>query len=289
MGSNVVVKDNELIETNNGLYGTPRLGMVTPIITQYARNTQAYGGELQNAEHKKLIWDLVQRFPAEQLAKLVNGTATEIAQANVTRKQFEYLRRAFLVNIEYSNLDKNVDKTQPQARMLSELWKQYDFLGYNGFFGNTGVVNNPNITDRSTVANPTLDLVIEEIYGQIAAMRSIGYNGSDLSLLTVAIDSTTQSSLGTIQGASDGSDWKKLQNEFQGVNFQLLPDYLGRGGRIETALTPLVTHHHASMPSLYNNYDSIDGLTNYNMFALETSAIELEEKGAIQSAPVTHA
>lgn len=288
MGSNVVVKDQALIEVNAGLYGSPRLSMTSPIVTQYARNEKDYGGDLQNAEHKKLIWDLVQRFPTANLAKLVNSTSTEIAQANVTRKEFEYLRRAFLVSIEYSNLDKSVDKVQPQARMLSELWKQYDYLAYNGFFGNTGVANNPNIVNRTAVATPTLDHVIEEIYAQIGAMRAIGYNGSDLSLLTVAIDTTTQSSLGTIQGASDGSDWKKLQNEFSGVNFQILPDYLGRGGRIETALTPLITHHHASMPSLYNDYDSADGMTNHNMFALETSAMELEEKGAIQSAPVTH-
>lgn len=288
MGSNVAVKDNELIEVNAGLYGTTRLGMVSPIVTQYARNEKAYAGDLQNAEHKKLIWDLVQRFPSANLAQLVNATSTEIAQANVTRKEFEYLRRAFLVEIEYSNLDKNVDKTQPQARMLSELWKQYDFLAYNGFFGNTGVVNNANVVNRTAVATPTLDNVIEELYAQIGAMRSIGFNGNDLSLLTIGIDSKTQSSLGTIQGASDGSDWKKLQKEFEQANFQILPDYLNRGGRIETALTPLITHHHANMPSLYNDYDAPNGMTNYNMFALETSAMELEEKGAIQSAPVTH-
>ena len=49
MPSNVAVSNQELVEVNNSLYGSTRMELVTPLVTQFAGNEKNYStGGLQN-------------------------------------------------------------------------------------------------------------------------------------------------------------------------------------------------------------------------------------------------
>lgn len=288
MGSNVIVADDELLEINNAIYGSPRLAMATPIVTQIAGQERNYSdGGLKNEQRKKIIYDLVQRFPESEIAKLFSSTATEKAQAHVASDVFNYIRKALLVEIEYSNLDATVDKVQPQARMIMELLKQYDLASYSGFFGNFGVQNNPKLKDAGTQAGTTLSEIIAAVRLGLTNFEDIGWKEENMAEVTIGMTPTVSRKLSAVGTNRSQSDKKIFAEEFEGANMITLPDYLNRGDRIEIYLRPLITHHHASLPSLYKDYNSLDDMTNYNLFSFETSALEVEEQGAITTIPLT--
>lgn len=287
MGSNVVVANQELLTVNDQLYGSTRLSMVVPTVAAYAGSEKNYSdGSLKNQIQKTLNYDLVQRFPDDGLAELINSVATEIAQANIHTKSFEYVRRALLVEIQYSNLDA-VGKTQPRARMIAELMKKYDYLSYMGFFSNFGVDKNPNRVDQANQAVGDLGAAIKATNLGLKQLKDMGWNKNNMAEVTIAYTSTLSDKLDSVGAGREKSDMTLFMENFENARFIELPKYVNQASRIEIALRPLVTHHHASMPSLYNSYTMPNGLTEVDMFALETSTIEIEEKGAVQRIPIT--
>lgn len=291
MASNVSCTDNELIEVNNAIYGAARLQMVQPYVMQIAGNDQNYGGTLRHESRKKIIYDLVQKFPDTEIAELFTATSTEKKQANVKSDFFEYLRRAFLVEIQYSNLEPHADKTNPRARMVQELFKQYDFSSYNGMFGNVGVANNPNTIKQTAVAGQDLQKIIAAINKNLNVMKDLGWNSNNMNQITIGLTAGVMDKLASVGANREKSDYVLLMEAFQGANFIQMQKYLDITPqpveRVELNLRPLITHHHATLPSLYKDYEALDGLTHHDIFSFETSAIELEEKGAIISQPLT--
>lgn len=292
MPSNVAVANNELVEVNNSLYGSTRMDLVSPIVTQYAGNEKNYSdGSLKNQVMKSITYDLVQRAEKDgsisALAELVNSASTELAQANVSASSFEYIRRALIIEITYSQLD-SVSKTQPRARMLSELMKQYDFASYMGMFSNYGIERNPKRQDIANKQVSDLSSALVALGGAVTPLKSLGWNRNKNNLLTIAYTEDLGIKLGIVGTGRTESDLDVLMGEYEGATFVEIPSYLTNGkSRIEASLRPLVTHHHASLPSLYNDYTAPNGMSTVDMFSFETSTIELEEVGAIQRQLIT--
>lgn len=292
MPSNVAVANNELVEVNNSLYSSTRMDLVSPIVTQYAGNEKNYSdGSLKNQVMKSITYDLVQRAEKDgsisALAELVNSASTELAQANVSASSFEYIRRALIIEITYSQLD-SVSKTQPRARMLSELMKQYDFASYMGMFSNYGIERNPKRQDIANKQVSDLSSALVAIGAAVTPLKSLGWNRNKNNLLTIAYTEDLGIKLGIVGTGRTESDLDVLMGEYEGVTFVEIPSYLTNGkSRIEASLRPLVTHHHASLPSLYNDYTAPNGMSTVDMFSFETSTIELEEVGAIQRQLIT--
>lgn len=292
MPSNVAVANNELVEVNNSLYGSTRMDLVSPIVTQYAGNEKNYSdGSLKNQVMKSITYDLVQRAEKDgsisALAELVNSASTELAQANVSASSFEYIRRALIIEITYSQLD-SVSKTQPRARMLSELMKQYDFASYMGMFSNYGIERNPKRQDIANKQVSDLSSALIALGAAVTPLKSLGWNRNKNNLLTIAYTEDLGIKLGVVGTGRTESDLDVLMGEYEGATFVEIPSYLTNGkSRIEASLRPLVTHHHASLPSLYNDYTAPNGMSTVDMFSFETSTIELEEAGAIQRQLIT--
>lgn len=300
MSSNYAVKREELRTVNDELYGSSKMGLVTPIVNGMVaagNDIDYYDGQLRNQDKVEVDWILGQSFPTEKaILKYVTKTDTERAQLTASTKEFEYKRRALLAEITYSTLE-DAKKVNPRQMALREAWKQYDYLTYHGFFGNYGVLNNPSLitTANQDVASVSdLNAVVRGVMD--GYFRSLGWNDEMMSMITVNMTSDIKAFLTSASIGNTDLDQVIFNNALKGTNGQtakqqVMQPYLLEGETVTTKLdiciNSMLKHHHGAVPSIYNSGEDERYDEEWDKIAMETAGLEIEEKGSLIAVPIT--
>lgn len=289
MPANILYKDDEMLESNNSIYGTNKVRYVPWINKIVSTETNHSNGKLGEMSIKEIGYDLTQKFPEDKLAQVIKATSTELAQATANPREFEYTKTVLGVEFVISNM-KNANMANVEAGILNELMKQYDVDGYNGSLGNKGVTNNPMLVTGQT---PLLVNDIDTLMAAITAGRK---------LMKDAIDITdgdfSNVLMGYTGGVSDVMDKKsgdvtgrKMVSEtFPTLAMEEMPKFIsGADQYLEFYYKPMLKMHHGAAPSKYNTEAGKHGLSSSSLFVYESIGIEGEAKGCIVRIPVKFA
>jgi hypothetical protein len=300
MSSNYAVKREELRTVNDELYGSSKMGLITPIVNGMVaagNDVDYYDGKLRNQNKVDVDWVLGQSFPTESaILKYRTKTDNEHHQLTAHTKEFEYKRRALTAEMVYSTLE-DAKKVNPRQQAIRESWKQYDYLSYHGFFGNYGVSNNPKLI---TTENQDIDSV-SALNGTIRGVmdtyfRPLGWNDSMMSMITLNMTSDIAAFLTAASVGNTALDQTIFNNALKGTNGQearqqVMQPYLLANQTVKTkidlCINTMLKHHHGAVPSLYNSGEVDRNDEEWDRFAMETAALEVEEHGALVSVPIT--
>jgi hypothetical protein len=287
MATNVLTINEEMVEQNASLFGSNRLryNMYSNFMVGAEKNYS--NGKLQNAKHKSITWDVLQKFPEDKLAQVLKSSSTEFAQAQAISKEFKYKQMPFCVEFTLSNLD-NVSTTNINAGILNNLLKQYDEVTYKGGIGNQGLENNQNIITLDAMPATDISEMLAATSTAFNEMKQIGIRQSDFSNVAIGYTSGVAQLLTNINITQSMTNHKVFNDAFTASPKDEIPTILsGSNEYIEIYYRPMVTLHHGASPSLYSTEMGKHGLDLFSLFAFESTAIEIEEKGAVVRVPVT--
>lgn len=286
MPANILYKDDEMLESNNSIYGTNKVRYTPWINKIVSSETNHSNGKLGEMSIKEIGYDLTQKFPEDKLAQVIKSTSTELAQAHANPREFVYTKSVLGVEFVISNM-KNANMSNVEAGILNELMKQYDADGYSGSLGNKGVVNNPMLV---TGENKLLVTDIDSLMGAITAGRklmkdSIDITDGDFSSVLMGYSGGISDIMDKKSGDVTGR--KMVSDTFPTLAMEEMPKFISGGSQyLEFYYKPMLKMHHGAAPSKYNTEAGKHGLSSSSLFIYESIGIEAEAKGAIVRVPV---
>lgn len=290
MPSNILYRNDDMLESNNEIYGTNKVRYV-PWINRIVGSEKNYSnGKLGEMTIKSIGYDLTQKFPESKLAQLIKATSTEFAQATANPREFSYTKSVLGVEFIISNL-KGADMSNVEAGILNELMKQYDVDGYSGGFGNKGVNNNPVLVETASAAISTIDTLMDAISkGRKTMKDKLGITDDDFSDVLMGYSSGIADVYNKRTGDTTGR--KMVKDTFPDIEMGEIPkfitDSVGADKQyLEFYYKPMLKMHHGAAPSKYNTEEGAHGLSASSLFVYETIGVEGEATGAIVRVPVT--
>lgn len=291
MPATILYRDDDMLERNNEVMGSNRIRYMPWINTIIGAERNHSDGTLKEADYKDISFDAVQKFPEDQLAKILKPAQTEIATVDINSKEFRYNRVVQGVKMVISNLREN-NTVNAKASIMNSLLKQWDYMGYVGAYGNLGIKDNPNQVKGASVAITDIKTLISAISDGIEAMKKqIDITDNELGGLKIGYTSQVASVLAQVfQDGSTGRDLlaKAFPSPEKGEIPSSISNSYGDGVQfVELYYKPMVTQHHGAIPSEYANEDGEFGLSKKTLFTYESVGFDLEEKGCVYHIPLT--
>lgn len=287
MPTNVLYKDQDMVEEVDRAYGTGRITYMPWVNKIIGAEVNHSNGKLECSDFKEVAYDLLQKFPEDKLAEVVKAASTEFAQANAVPREFKYSKQPLAVEFIISNL-KSGNFSNVEANIINELRKQLDKDTYTGAYGNSGVSNNSKLVTGDSVVIDDLSALMTVVSAAQTQMKDY-LNITDDDFTNVMIGYTSEASkfLNTVSGDSIGRDL--FNRAFTSEKGEIPSNISGGSQYIELYYKPMIIQHHGAMPSLYNREDGKHGLSASSLFAYETAALEVEAQGAVLRVPFTTA
>lgn len=291
MPATILYRDDEMLEQNDAIRGSNRIRYMPWINRIIGAETNKSDGTLKEGDYKEITYDALQKFPEDQLAKVLKPMQTEIATVDLNSREFSYNRVAVGVQMQISNL-KNVNTSNAKASIINSLLKQWDHGGYSGTHGNLGVKDNPNFVAVASVAVSDMKTLIQAINSGISEMKkaeNIGITDNELGDVMIGYTSKVSEMLKNIY--LDGATGEKLLNDAlpKPEKGEIPAILAGSDQYIELYYKPALTQWHGAIPAQYATDPGKFGLSEDTLFAYETVAIEIEEKAAVVRVPLTFA
>lgn len=285
MNSNIIAKDQVIVDATNGLYGNNRLTYLA-ISVGLAGNTKPYGtGNLREAKHSNVVYDVTQKFPEHAVAEAIKATSTEFKQVHATGSEFAYNQFPSAVEFTVSNMQ-NIPTENVEAGILRELMKQYDHQAWIGGNGNFGYWDHPKSGAKTATGSVTMASFIEEISNALDAIKlATDVPMDQLSDLTVAHNGVIGKLMRQIDGATGEPVGEVVRKAFPELTFVEYASFLSASetkGEFLMVYRPLVTFHHASAPGLFARESGKFGLSADALFTFESTTVEVEVAGAMQ-------
>lgn len=289
MPATILYRDDEMLEENNDIRGSNRIRYMPWINRIIGAEQNKSDGTLKEADYKEISYDALQKFPEDQLAKILKPAQTEINTVDLKSSEFRYNRVAVGVQMIISNL-KNVNTANAKASIMNSLLKQWDFGGYTGTHGNLGVNGNPNLITLSAQAITDVKTLLAAINLGVAEMKkeeNIGITDNELGGLLIGYTGKVSGLLKNVY--DDGSTGKALlDSAFPEPEKGEIPAALaGSTEYLEIYYKPMITQWHGAIPSQYATEQGKFGLSEDALFTYETVALELEEKGCVVRIPIS--
>lgn len=287
MPANILYRNDEMLESNNAIYGTNKVRYMPFINKIIGSEVNHSNGQLGEMTIKEIGYDLTQKFPESKLAEVIKATSTELAQANAHSREFSYTKTVLGVEFIMSNL-KNANMSNVEAGILNELNKQYDVDGYSGSLGNKGVSNNPMLVTHSQAIDVTdIDKLISAIStGRKLLKEWLDITDGDFANVLMGYSSGVSDVLD--QKSGDVTGRKMITETFPTMQMEEMPKFItGANQYIEFYYKPMLKMHHGAAPSKYNTESGAHGLSSSSLFVYESVGIEAEAKGAIVRVPVS--
>ena len=291
MPATILYRDDEMLEENNDIRGSNRIRYVPWINRIIGAEQNKSDGTLKEADYKEISFDALQKFPEDQLAKILKPSQTEISTVDLISSEFKYNRVAVGVQMIISNL-KNVNTSNAKASIMNSLLKQWDHGGYTGTHGNLGVAGNPNLVTMPSKSISDIKTLLAAINDGIEEMKkeeNLGITDNELSGVLIGYTGKVSSILKNV--FTDGSTGKALMEAaFPEPEKGEIPASLaGSTEYLELYYKPMITQWHGAIPSQYATEQGKFGLSEDALFTYETVALELEEKGCVVRIPLTFA
>lgn len=288
MPSNILYKDETMLESNDSIYGTNKVRYQPWINRIVSMETNHSNGSLGEMSIKEVGYDLTQKFPEDKLAQVIKATSTELAQATADSREFNYTKTVLGVEFVMSNL-KNANMSNVEAGILNELMKQYDVDGYGGSLGNKGIANNPFKVDIASKAITDIDSLIAAISaGRKELKAQLDITDRDFNDVLVGYTSGVSDILDKKSGDVTGR--KMVTDTFPLGEMDEMPKFIsGDDQYLEFYYKPMLKLHHGAAPSKYNTESGKHGLSSSSLFVYESVGIEGEALGCIVRVPVTFA
>lgn len=291
MPATILYRDDEMLEKNDEVMGSNRIRYMPWVNGIIGGEKNHSDGTLKEADYKDITFDAVQKFPEDQLAKILKPAQTEIATVDMNSKEFRYTRVVQGVKMVISNLREN-NTVNAKASIMNSLFKQWDYMAYVGAYGNLGIKDNPSQVTAASVAITDIKTLITAISAGIEAMKkAIDITDNELGQVKIGYTANVSTVLAEI--FSDGSTGRDLlmkafpQPE-RGEIPSSISDLYGDGAQfVEIYYKPMITQHHGAIPSEYANEDGEFGLSKKTLFTFESVGFELEEKGCVYRIPMT--
>lgn len=287
MTTNILTKDQEIVEINNAVVGSARLRYNPYIRHCIGNEDDHYDGQLREKIHKTVDYVVAQGFPEDKFAEAITSAATEFAQAQGKTVSSVYNRLPIVIEFVVSELQ-DVSVNNVYAGILNNMLKQFDRLAYNGGYGNKGINGNANVTILPTVSVTDVPSILSAVSKGYAELRKVGVRKSDYSGVAVGMTSGVASFLDSNMIETE-SGMSLLENTYKDSEIDEIPVtvYGITTEYIELYFRPMITIEHGAVPSVYSQESRNHGLDMSTLFAFESMAIKIEEKGAVVRIPVT--
>lgn len=286
MPTNVLTLKKTMLKENNEIFGKNKI-IYMPWSNMIIGAEQNYSNGTLNVDQIKTIdYKNLQEFPDDVVAELLTPASTELPQANVVPTEFIYNRNPVVVQLISSNLQK-VALANAEAGIINNLRKKFDYDTYNGSYGNTGVANNPNFIQGSGVAISDLSSLMAATNQGIQMLKDLlGITDNDLGSVLIGYTSKVSAILNANTGTVIARSLFK--QAFETVQTGEIPKLITGGQQyLEFYFKPMIEQHHGAMPAAYNRENGEHGLSVKSLFAYETAALRLEEKGTVYRIPIT--
>jgi hypothetical protein len=283
MNSNVLSPDNAMVTQTDGVYGSNRVNYMM-IVNALCSGDVSYGtGELKEQEHKKLNFDVAQKFPDDEFAAILRPTQTELAQVHGKPITFKYCQSAKAVEFILSSMS-GVDPANIEAGIMKNMLKKYDYEAYMGVNGNQGLKNNTNLVTTAAVWANDFDGLVAAVRAAIGRVKAAtDITGDQYDRLTMPHTESITDVLDRIEAGALQSNREIFGSLFPSLTLVELPKNLETGTDLfYIVLRDMLTFHHASYPALYGRKDGDYGLSSGSLFTYEAMGVEIEENGAAQ-------
>lgn len=287
MNSDVMSSDELMIEITDGIYGDNRIDYML-FVMGMCGNEQTYGnGSLEESAHSQVRYDVTQKFPADQFVAALKSTQTEIPQVHGAPKKFNYYQYAFGVEFILSKMS-GVNATNIMAGISKNLLKSFDSKAYLGDQSNAGVVDNPNGVETSAAWTTDYATLKSAFDAAMIRLRS----ATDITMANyTSVQFCFTATIGNVLNQTDNynvSNLEKLQKSYPGVIFREIPSTLEKDTDVFTlSYSPMMTFHRGALPSVNAQEQGKYGKSTDTLFAYESTAVEVEEKGALQRVTLT--
>ncbi len=289
MPATILYRDDEMLEENNDIRGSNRIRYMPWINRIIGAEQNKSDGTLKEADYKEISYDALQKFPEDQLAKILKPAQTEISTVDLKATEFTFNKVAVGVQMIISNL-KNVNTSNAKASIMNSLLKQWDFGGYTGTHGNLGVAGNPNVVTLSSAAITDMKSLLATIGLGISEMKkeeNLGITDNELSSVLIGYTGKVSAMLKNV--FLDGTTGKALLEAAlpEPEKGEIPVTLAGSTEYLELYYKPMITQWHGAVPSQYATEQGKFGLSEDALFTYETVALELEEKGCVIRIPLT--
>lgn len=282
MPTNILTKNDAIVEYNNKVMGTNRIKYPTYVTTLAGNNTDHYTGQLKTSAKKTISYDVTGKFPEDLLAETLKAASNTLPQANAAPKEFTYYREPKVVEFVLSNIQ-SVDTTNIEAGILNRLLMQYDLEAWAGSNGNTGIWTNDNAVELDpTVKTISSASDVLAVVGSLLTEMAIyhGVREANYPEITLSYTPDIAALLKKPIGTTTSLGGTLLSQAYEGMKREEVPSLLGADSHISLTYRPSANFHHGGMPAVYSTEDGAHGLSKSILFAYETAAMELEAKGA---------
>ena len=288
MSASVLTASRQITEINNHLYGSNRLAQYKPYINHIVGQAINHStGHLDVVNKKTFTYDVNEQFPDDQLAAHFSAGATELNQLTASAKSYQLTINPLVVELIIKS-SQSANHANSKASALRKLLEQWDASSYKGWSGNQGVANNSNLSTLASKAVDNIDKLVDAVNVGIASLKSLGLRDSDLAQVSLGYTHQLSTLFNSFSNANKTQQNKDVINKLVGGGCHEIPPICsGDGKYIELYARPLITLHHGAIPSVYSVEKGAHGLTESNLFAMETTAIEVQEKGAIVRIPIS--
>lgn len=285
MHSNVMTQDRDIVEDNEGLYGTNRINYYPIALGLAGREEPHDVGSLVERSHVTISYDVAQKFPDDDLAAALKPTATELAQVHGVSADFKYCQYSKGVEFKLSSMQ-DVNPANIEAGINKELWKEWDHMVMNGEGNNEGFLGHSKGHAKTPAGSVAYATLVSETQASIGRIKSATDITSDeYNLITMLHDDAITSVLDTYAGTSDVTNREKFLRQFPGLVLVEAPANImpsAAPGKFLMVVRDMVTLHRASVPALYAREPGKYGLSQDSLFTYESAGVELEVDGAIQ-------
>ncbi|HDM8140695.1 TPA: hypothetical protein P0E12_004985 [Vibrio harveyi] len=283
MNGNVMSINTEMKELTDQVYGSNRV-IYTPSIFGFCGNEKPHGtGKLKEGNYKQVSWDVAQKFPEDEFAGALKATSTEIAQVHGAPNTFQYCQYPTAVEFIMSNMSDGED-TNIHAGITNNMAKKYDYEAWNGTESNEGVIGNEKAIEQEMTIGDFAKFK-EAVAKILRGLREIGIGRRNYSDVRIEYTSDFDDLLTTVPAGSDEPNMSHLEKAFPNVVFVEIQDNNVNDGDsyITGCYKPMITLHRGAVPSVYGQKQGDYGMSTGTLYAYESTSVECEVKGAIQT------
>lgn len=294
MATNILAKSKVERQYNAKIMGSNKLSYIPYTSNLAGDKVNHFDGKLRQSSVVYINWDVASgKFPEEQLADALTPATTNLAQVSGKEVEFAYHRQPFHVEFTLSNMQ-DVNDVNINAGILNRLLMQYDYAAFHGSNGNLGMFENPNSIelDTSPVATDDLAAIITVIDSLLSEMAiKYGIRESEYPNITLSYTSDVAAIIRkpiTMAAGNIITGKSTIQSTYGGMRHEEVPPVLGAESHISLAYRPGINNHAGALPALYSSANGdAHGLTKKNLFIFDSSANEIEGKGAYVYQKVT--
>lgn len=285
MSASILTKTKKIVTINAGIYGSNRLRHNPYINHCCGAEINHSNGKLKKQSIETITYDVNEKFPEDKIAQLFSAGSSELAQVTASSDSFQFTINPLLTEFVVQTAE-DTATTNVSAGILNSLLKQWDKAAYIGS-ANVGITNNPKLVTTAAQAVTDLPSLLAAFDVAGVELKNLGLRQSDFSSVSIGYTSGLSSVFNGNFGASLKPNAEIINAKFGGGSDEIPTFCSGAGKYIELYYRPMITLHHGVIPSLYSTEDGAHKLTISNLFAMETCAVEIEERGAIVRIPVS--